>query len=411
MPPTGPDRSLAKRLLGGAGVEVRTLLLEAPRSAVEQALAELGRARTPAAAEVLDFADGVLLEKALRKAARRELHRLRSLGINPTGVLSASAAEATRIPAATRDQFTAAEARASAYDPSGGRLLTLLLERSLGGVWLVRFVSDERQGLTDFFLVDTTRKRARQSMDEDQSRTDLAWIDLPPDYALALLHEAVETARAAGRALPLEYSRVAKLLPDLPPPPERALVYASIDVLQVRLNPDWLEQSAALLSEPELFAWHVPAPESLRERAKEVLRAETSRLLVPGRGPLDLGWSLLQDASRTALDPSARQSLRRRLEETAYIFLRTDRLPAARHAVAAAQALRSPEQTLLAQPLLAPLLAAGLARLVLPDQHGGRDAAAKLIDLLREAVEWAREDPDSTPHLSGPGGLILPGQR
>jgi hypothetical protein len=98
--------------------------------------------------------------------------------------------------------------------------------------------------------------------------------------------------------------------------------------------------------------------------------------------------------------------MRHRLEETAYIFLDTDRLLLARLAAAAARGLEdggpSPER----HPLMQLLLAAGLARLVGGEYVVGRPASEALLEL----IERARQDEAQSGGVveTRPSGLILP---
>jgi hypothetical protein len=132
-----------------------------------------------------------------------------------------------------------------------------------------------------------------------------------------------------------------------------------------------------------------------------------SGLIVASAGPGEQEMRLLQEAARTALTPEIRRGMRRRLEETAYLFVATDRLTPARMAVAAASALEDTTVTLREQPLLAWLLMAGLVRAVRNSPSGGRSAGDTLARMLQDA--WASEqarEPGSG--ATTPGGLILP---
>src|SRR5438270_294723 len=198
---------LAATLLAADLAEREQLLRSADPAELNQAVQALGHRREPAAAEILAQVDDVIDDRVLRKAARRELHRLRSMGVEP------------------------------------------------------------------------------------------------------------------------------------PWPPERGLIYETISPVEVNFNPGWLDESPRLLGEPEVAGWYVPVPAEFRARALEVARAPSAGLLVPGHTPEQQALQLVADASRQALTPTALRGLRRRIEETGYIFLQTDRLGLARLAAAAARAL------------------------------------------------------------------------
>src|SRR5207245_11184970 len=101
----------------------------------------------------------------------------------------------------------------------------------------------------------------------------------------------------------------------------------------------WLDEAPRLVIEAEMRGLYVSMPAELRARALEVARSTSAGLLVPGHAPEQLALQLLADAAREGLTPPVRRAFRRRLEETAYIFLDTERLDAVRRAGAAARAL------------------------------------------------------------------------
>ena len=397
---------LAAALLA-ADPEQRQRLLEAPDHAqLERAIAALGQRREAAAAEVLDLIDQVVGARDLRKAARRELHRLRSAGVHlPEPVAASPAIQPRHVQ--PRERIELSEAWATDIDPGGSRAVWLLAERALGGAWLAMPVLSDLQGLTELDLVDTTRKRVHRQMD-DQRRDPYAptWVALPPEYALRLVREGVDLVHERGAALPTKYTSFRELFGEASEGgPERALIYETISPLEASLNPDWLERSPELVREPELSGWELLPSDELRRQALEVARAPSASLLVPGNPPEQQARRLLADAGRELVTPAVRRALRRRLEETAYIFAQTDRLPAARLAVAAARALEDTSLPAERHPLLRTLLVAGLVRSLQRESVSGGPASGVLLDLLESSTQ---ERQPGQAVDTRPSGLILP---
>ena len=94
------------------------------------------------------------------------------------------------------------------------------------------------------------------------------------------------------------------------------------------------------------------------------------------------------------------------LEETAYLFVATDRVPAARRAVAAALALQDEHLPPERHPLLRMLLASGLARLTGAEMVGSRRAAEVLLEVVERATQ--RDSQPGSGVETRPSGLILP---
>jgi hypothetical protein len=393
---------LAAALLAAEPAERERLLRETAPSDLAPALTQLGHTRQPAAADVLALIDLVVEDRAVRKAARRELHRLRSMGVEPS-----SPVQVTSEPAPSRQPTTLAisEAWATDIDSTGARAVWLLADKPLGGVWFAPMLLNDQRGLVEMNLVDTTRKRFLRDMQESR-KTAGTWVRLPGEYALALVREAVDLTREVGGGLPTRYHAFRDVFGEAPAPPERALVYATISPVEVNFHPEWLDESGRLTAEPEVAGWYVPLPAELRARALEVARAPTAGLLVPGHTPEQQALQLLADAAHQALTPLMQRALRRRLEETAYVFLATDRLSAARLAVAAARGVG--DSHLLAaerHPLLRMLLEAGLVHLTGSEMVGSRRAWQVLLDLIESTMQ--REGQPGAVETR-PSGLILP---
>jgi len=395
------SHDLVAALLESEPAEREALLRQADAAVIEVALKELGERREVAAAEVLALVDLVVEDRGLRKSARREMHRLRSIGVQAPQPVRIGAA-----PAAARADapIPVSQAWATDYDPSGSRALWLIGDRRLGGVWFAALVLNDQRGLLDLNVVDTTRKRFQKEFDQSRGAAG-AWVTVPGEYALQLIREGVELTREVGGALPTRYQTFRDVFGEAASGPERGLVYETISPVEASFNPDWLDDSARLLGEPEVAGWYVVVSPDLRARALEAARGPAAGLLVPGHEPEQQALQLLADAAHQALTPSVRRALRRRLEETGYIFVASDRLAVARLAVAAARALADEAGAPERHPFVRLLLAAGLARLLGTERIGARRAADVLLELIERATQ---QQAQAGPTETRPSGLILP---
>jgi hypothetical protein len=136
-----------------------------------------------------------------------------------------------------------------------------------------------------------------------------------------------------------------------------------------------------------------------------VARGPLAGLVVPGRTPEQQMHQLLSETAAQVVTPGVRQALRRRLEETAYIFVETGRLAAGRRAVAAATTLQDAQVAAERHPLVRMLLGAGLARLLGMEMLGSRRAAEVFLELVERS---AQASSSSGPVETRPSGLILP---
>lgn len=320
-------------LASASGADAVPLLLRLSRSprpeAAVGAVEALGEIRSPAVAEALDEIARSSGDRAVQKAARRSIHRLRSQGIR------AEPTEA-RPPASVGSRTaTIYRAIASAYDGTGTRSLWFGADRPLGGIYLVALAINDVQGLVDCFGQDTTRKRFAEREATMREKDPMAWVELPADYARQLVEEAAATTRAAGSAVPSTYPLWAELVGSPTEPFSQALVYQEISGFEVRMHPTLEGESPRLFTEPEIEPWFFP-PDRVQKWTRQLAESSTSRLIVTLESDEARQERLVREAVRELLGPLELQGLRRRLEETAYTFLRTDRLTEARRAVAAA---------------------------------------------------------------------------
>ena len=117
----------------------------------------------------------VVADRGLRKAARRELHRLRSIGVQVPHIADQPLQTAATPRASEHVDVT--EAWATDIDPTGSRALWLLGDRRLGGVWFAALLLNETRGVQELNLVDTTRKRYLRDFDANRGEAE-TWVSL-----------------------------------------------------------------------------------------------------------------------------------------------------------------------------------------------------------------------------------------
>lgn len=310
-------------------VELGAQLPGGPLALVEA----LGGRHDAAAGRVLTIVATETTDRELRKVARRGIHRLRAAGVPvempvvvaPPGVV---AVESTR----------PTDAHTTAPDGVGSRVVWLALERQFGGMAVYGLLLNDVVGIKDCSYRDTTRKRFGETLRSWREHHESPAVELPPDYALALVSEALALNAESGFTVPTEFQLHRRVVGELPDPPEQALIHRYVSRGQALLLPNLLEDSDQLLDEPEVRNWFFGYDESL-PRAQELRRAREGRILLTAE-PRETREQRAVDAAIVELfTPTIRRAMRRRLEETAYIFWQTDRERAARRAVAAAFAI------------------------------------------------------------------------
>lgn len=326
----------------------------------------LGGSRDGAAGQVLAAVAATAPDREQRKAARRALHRLRSVGVVVPMSVPVEAAPVTTPPT---EPVRVARAHASPSDGVGSRILWLLLERPHGGMTMFSLAINDVVGLKDFLFEETTRRRFDRRLDEWIERTDLRAIEIPTEYGLSLLSEALALNAESQSPLPRDFVFRASLLGELPAPPTDALIHQHISRGQTFLMPTLLDESAGLLeTELELGSWGFSYGE-VQQYAREYRQAAESLLVLTTEPREARQERIVRTAVDTLMTPTMRRAYRRRLEETAYFFWQTGRERSARQAVAAAFAIGE-TGSLRSHPLLRAIVMRSIEMAIEVDRSG-----------------------------------------
>ena len=329
-------------------------------------IAALGDSRDAASGSVLAAIATAAPDKDVRKAARRALHRLRSLGIDVVVPVPAEVETPTATPAST-GQVT--RAVVSPVDGSGSRLIWLAIERPHGAFMTFNLLLNDIVGVKDVFIVDTSARRLVAELELWTERSGFKPVDVPVEYGLALLSEALAHNAETRTPLPREFVFRRGQLGELPPPPADALIHQHISRGQALLMPNLLDESAQLLEEPELIGW-VFGYDEVKSYAHEIRQGAESRLILSTEPRENREQRVLGTAIDTLFTPTLRRAFRRRLEETAYLFWATDRERSARRAVAAAFAIPD-TGSLRSHPLLLAIVRQSIELAIDLERHGG----------------------------------------
>jgi hypothetical protein len=310
--------------------------------------------------------------KDVRKGARRGLHRLRASGRSVPSVQLVADHPVLRL----NVEYRLVEARASAADGLGSRWLWLFVERSTGGGYFFGMILNELAGIKDVMLSDTTRKRYLERIQDIARNSEIDFHPLPIDYARALMAEGLKLNQASGFTVPADLQTYQSVLGDFGDPPERPLIYDFVSAAEIRLDGSYLEQSAELADEPEVTRWLFDFHD-LRPFAEQTRQMDRSLVVVHETAQQERMERIETEALRAVVTDDVRHGLKRRLEETAYIFWITDRQPAAKMAIAAALAL---EQPIVSRSII-----------VRVDRGPSQVQHPLIRELLRRSIEMANE--------------------
>ena len=185
----------------------------------------LGGSRAEAAGHVLAALAASAPDRDQRKAARRALHRLRSTGVALATPIPVEPAPPASAPV---EVLPPTRALVTPSDGIGSRLLFLLVERPLGGMTTFSLAINDVVGLKNALVEETTRRRFERRLREWNETNERLAVDVPVEYGLGLLAEALALNAETDFPLPRDFVLRRGLLGELPPPPTDALIHQHV---------------------------------------------------------------------------------------------------------------------------------------------------------------------------------------
>jgi hypothetical protein len=263
-----------------------------------------------------------------RREIRRALFRLRQRGIEPP-------AEASDAVAGEPGSEAGLSGLLSPIDAEGARIAWLLKPRASGGLKRLWGLASETDGLIGATLETLSRKEFRADRAEIERRAGAPLIEAHwrlVDFILCDAYRRTAEDRRArvGNFLALRAEMVAASPPaaDFQHPIYKEFPDAADS-----------EPSSELMREPEVAAFKL-LEAVVKPYAEEAAGLQESVIVLSRVQQEERVAAVVQRAIGELLIGDTAYRLRRRLEETAYWFARTDKLAQARWAAAAAAKIR-----------------------------------------------------------------------
>ena len=298
----------------------------------------LGAVRDQAAACALQELAAGSPSSAVRKAARREIHRLVSFGI------SAAAPTAAPTIAGRRVEWPVYRTLASPIDGDGNRAIWFALQ-SGADVELISLLINDQVGIKDAVAEEMSTSRFDREARRFLEDATLPWVDMPADYCRYLIEEAHSLNATSGTALLVDYLAWRERIGRPEQIYERPLVYSVINAMEVRWDPRYLDSSGNLFDLPMFQSWLFERSE-VGEFVREMITARQAGIVLAGMGNEARSRMVVDRAMVKLFDARRRALYKRRLEEMAYVLWKLDLGYHAREALAAAMALEPPDRSL-----------------------------------------------------------------
>ncbi len=332
----------------------------------EMGINVLGKIQSFKAAQILAELDATHPDKKLRKAARKSLYKLRSVGIEIETSHKALLGES---------KHTRYKSMISAIDGTGTQLIILTQEMLAGDLHLLQIVASDEEGITDCVSRRGFSKKMFAKLPETFARqmggVAPMLVDTDYDYALSLASEA----EAFGDDPHDDYLASKNLFELNTVEPVENPVYQMLDAGNLKDQPYFLRTSAELFQQNIFLSWHLPLDE-LGQYAQELLDQEETVIELSPQFQQERREEVYQKLIGEKFDEEAITRLVRRLEIMAYIFMKQENTDDAKKALTTAVTLKDASGAKLQQhPFLRELLIISLeaAEYVLEDGYDPED--------------------------------------
>jgi len=196
---------------------------------------------------------------------------------------------------------------------------------------------NEPEGMRFIEGAEITRKMLRAMRQDLLDRLQMSMIAAPWRYCDAIMQEGYERSQARDGKDIESYPALRSHLTSTPAAP------AEIPLPAIAADEHLLATSIQLLEEPELQRWLLD-PERAKPYIDQISQAQDSPLVLNRYQQQDRMQTIIEKAIAELFSPENSQIYARRLEETVLHFMASERLDAARRALAVVSALKRSAQ-------------------------------------------------------------------
>jgi hypothetical protein len=301
-------------------------------------------------------------DKDLIKAIKRSLYKLRQKGVRWEEKTT------DKKPSFTPLKPPEPEGYLSAIDSTGSRIIVLARPVPQRGLVAVFSIVSDQEGIQRFTVGKFSKRDFREFLKSTISSAEFPVIQAPGAYCLQLLKEAGALTQSLSKALPQGYGEVVRQFSDVIWDKPLPLIYQFIKEDEVKDLPHLLKDSTYLHEIMPFSTWHLGEQE-IAKYAERITEAEQSRIVLrPDQKDARIN-AIYRDALRELFPEEKRLLWKRRLEEMAYVLLKTGKQDEAREAMSAAADLNKPLSPIEPNPFIWDLLLKSIQILLETDQE------------------------------------------
>jgi hypothetical protein len=320
------------------------------------------RIPNPETAQLLTAMMAESEEKQVTKAIKRTLYKLRQKGVRWEGK------PADEKPLFTPPKPAELEGYLSSIDSTSSRILIIARPIPQKGLLVVFSIVSDIEGIQQFTVNRFSKKDFTEFLKTSLSSEDFPVIQAPGAYCFQLLKEAGALTKSLSKALPQGFHEVESAFKDVSWDELAPLIYQFIKEDEIKDLPHLLKDSAHLHETMPFSTWHLEEQE-VKKYASQITEAQQSKIVLrPDQKEARVN-AIYREALEELFPEEKRLRWKRRLEETAYVLLKTGKEDEARAALSAAIDLKNPLSPIEPNPFIWNLVLKSIQALIQTDQE------------------------------------------
>ncbi|MFW6115040.1 MAG: hypothetical protein ACOC6E_01950 [Thermodesulfobacteriota bacterium] len=274
-------------------------------------------------------------DKKVIKAIKRSLYRLKQKGVTWEEKPSEEK------PAFAPPKPAEPEGYLSPIDAAGSRIIAAARTIPQRGLWVIFSIASDVEGIQQLTVNQFTRKEFRSFLRDSLSSEEFPVIEAPGAYCIHLLKEAKALTQSLSRPLPQGFDEAISRFRDVVWDEPGAIIYRYIKEDEIKDIPYLLQESARLHAVMPFASWYLEEQE-VGKYAAQIAEAEQSKIVLrPDQKEARIN-AVYRQAMEELFPEEKRLLWKRRLEEMAYVLLKTGNEDEARQALSAAVDLKKP---------------------------------------------------------------------
>jgi hypothetical protein len=311
-------------------------------------------------AETAQLLTGMLAgaeEKWVIKSIKRTLYKLRQRGIRWEEKPSKGE------PVLRPPKPAEPEGYLGTIDSTGSRIIVIAKPQPLRGLLVVLGIVNDLEGIQQFNLKEFSKKGFKEFVKGSLSSVDFPIVDTPGAYCVHLLKEASSLHQRLSKPLPRGYHEAENEFKDSAWDDPSPIIYQFIKEDEVKDRVHLLKESSRLHEIMPFSSWFLPG-QKLQGYVSSITEAQESKIVLTPEQKDERINGIHMKALHEVFPENRRLLWERRLEEMAYILLKTGKEEEARLAVSAAIDLKNPVSSIDPNPFIWNLLLKSLYILI-----------------------------------------------